>query len=492
MTKPALVKRAVIAVFDGLRPDRVTAELTPNIWRFAREGIWFRQSRSVFPSVTRVATTSFATGCKPTTHGIMNNKFLDPAVMANRMIDTSFAPDLRRAEDHYGGRFVEAEGFGCALARAGRSFAVVHTGSAGSAYLVNHKASVHGHWTFSIHGAAHTQTPAAVNEVVDRFGPLPESAVPKFDDVDYGADVLIEHVLKTRRPDVALIWFSEPDTSYHFRDIGSDDSSAIVKRVDQQFGRILDAVRASPDADETLVVAMSDHGHVTIAEHLDVYGLLMDVGLTAAEHPGNGIDLVAGLGIAVDMTLEDKTSAKLETVANALMAHPKVGHLFSRSKSELEGVVPGTLPYSAVGIEHARAADLVCVLRSSTDHDAYGLPGKAFCTTPIDVSLGGGMHGGLNTYEQNTMLAFGGAYLPELGPIEDPADLTDIVPTILDLMDVPIPQAMTGAPLAAVIGRERPDIATKTMSAGRDGFEQHLTLVTGGSHPVVLAGERVS
>ncbi|MEM8951965.1 MAG: alkaline phosphatase family protein [Pseudomonadota bacterium] len=492
MTKPALFKRAVIAVFDGLRPDRVTTELTPNICRFAQKGIWFRESRSVFPSVTRVATASFATGSKPTTHGIMNNKFLDPTVTADRMIDTSFAPDLRKAEDHYGGRFVEAEGLGCALARAGKSFAVVHTGSAGSAYLANHKALAHGHWTFSIHGTAYTQTPAAVEEVVDRFGPLPESAVPKFDDVDYGADVLIEHVLKTRRPDVALIWFSEPDTSYHFREIGSDDSSAIVSRVDEHFGRILDAVRARPDAEETLIVAMSDHGHITTEEHVDVHGMLTDVGLSASDHPGHGIDLVAGLGITLDLTLKDKTPARVETIANTLMAHPMIGHLFSRSRSEREGEVPGTLPYSLVGTEHVRAAHLVCVLRSSSDRDQHGLPGKGGCTTPIDVPLGGGMHGGLNPFEQNTLLAFGGADLPELGPIKDPADLTDIVPTLLALMDVPIPKSITGAPLAAVTGNERPDSDTKIVSAGRDGFEQRVTLATGSSHPVVLCGDRVS
>lgn len=490
MTKSALARKAVICVFDGLRPDRVTEELTPNLWRFAHRGVWFRQSRSVFPSVTRVATTSFATGSKPETHGVMNNRFLHPEVLAHRMLDTSSAPDLRAADAHYGGRFIEAEGLGCALAAAGKSYAVVHTGSAGSAYLVNHKAALHGHWTFSIHGHAHTQTPAAVHEVVDRFGALPESVAPKFDDVDYGADVLIEHVIKKRRPDVALVWFSEPDTSYHYRAIGSEDAVGITRRVDQHFGRILDAVAASTDAEDTLIVAMSDHGQITTAEHVDVRGVLKGVGLTAAEHPAKDVDVVTGLGIALDLTFLDKSRAVIERAAEALMAHPAVGHLFSKSVSADEGVVPGTLPFSAVGIDHARATDLVCVLRSSSEADQNGLPGKAACTTPIDVPLGGGMHGGLNAHEQNTMLAFGGAHLPSLGPIDDPADLTDIVPTLLRRLDVPIPKTMTGCPLAAVTGDERPSHDTKILRAGQGGFEQTLTLTIGGPHAVVLRGER--
>lgn len=490
MKKP-LVKKVVISVFDGLRPDRVTAELTPNLWRFANGGIWFRQSRSVFPSVTRVATTSFATGSKPATHGVMNNKFFHPDVIADRLLDTSSVADLRKADAHHAGRFVEANGLGCALASVGKSFAVVHTGSAGSAYLVNHKAVVHGHWTFSIHGHAHTQTPSAVQEAVDRFGPLPESVVPKVEVVDYAADLMIEHVLQRRRPDVALIWFSEPDSSYHYRDIGSDEAIAVTKRVDAHFGRILEAVAAGPDPEETLVIAMSDHGQIATAEHVDVYGLLEEAGLPAGEHPVAGIDVVAGLGITLDLTLRDKSQAKLDVAANALMTHPGVGLLFSKNQSTEEGKVPGTLPYSAVGIDHARAADLTCVLRSSIEPDPYGLPGKANCTTPIDVPLGGGMHGGLNPHEQNTMLAFSGGSLPALGSIDDPADLTDIVPTLLTLLDVPIPESMTGKPLAAATGAARPATATRTLSAGRDNFEQRLTLATGGAHPVVLEGERV-
>ncbi len=491
MTMSAVARKAVICVFDGLRPDRVNAALTPNLWRFAEGGVWFRESRSVFPSVTRVATTSFATGSKPETHGVLNNKIFHPEAIPGRMLDTSSLSDLRAAEAHHGGRFVEATGLGCALAKAGKSYAVVHTGSTGSAYLVNHKAATHGHWTFSIHGHAHTQTPAAVHEVVDRFGPLPDSALPRFSDVDYGADVMVEHVLKTRRPDVALIWFSEPDSSYHFREIGSDDSVAITKRVDEQFGRILQAVAKGPYADETVVVAMSDHGQIAIAESVDMQGILRDVGLPAAEYPGDGIEAVLGLGIGLDITLLDRTDAKLEAAARALMAHPAVGLLFSKNKSADEGVILGTFPYSAVGIDHPRAADLVCVLRSSADADQHGLPGQAACTTPIDVPMGGGMHGGLNPHEQNTMLAFGGAALPALGQIEDPADLSDIVPTVLSLLDVPRPSSMTGRPLGAVTGEHRPIVEKRLLRAGDGNFEQQLTLASGGPHSVVLQGERL-
>ena len=52
--------KVVICVFDGLRRDFVTPERMPNLARFAGQGTWFREARSVFPSMTRVATTAIA------------------------------------------------------------------------------------------------------------------------------------------------------------------------------------------------------------------------------------------------------------------------------------------------------------------------------------------------------------------------------------------------------------------------------------------------
>lgn len=489
---PPLARKAVICVFDGLRPDRVTEELTPNLWSFAENSTWFRESRSVFPSVTRVATTSFATGSKPGTHGIMNNAFFHPEVQPSRLLDTSVAADLRAADAHHRGRFVEADGLGCALARAGKTFDVVHTGSAGSAWLVSHRAKANGHWTFSIHGASHTQTPDAVLEVVDRLGPLPKSAPPKTELIDYGADVLIEHVLAVRRPDVALIWFCEPDTTYHYREIGSKDAIGVTGRTDAQFGRILEAIAAGPEADDTLIVAMSDHGQIATSEHVDVQDLLNDAGFAAGGRPGVGIDVLVTQGIALDITLLDKDRARLDALARTLMDHPGIGLVFSRTGSPEEGVVAGTFPYDVVDIDHARAADLVAVLRSTNEPDQHGLPGSAACTAQIDVPLGGGMHGGLNVHEQNTVLAFGGLPAPAHGVIDDPADLTDIAPTILAMLDVPIPASMTGSPLAAMTGRARPASSTRTLTAGRGDFGQTITLATGAARPVVLGGGRAS
>lgn len=279
-------RKPVVCVFDGLRPDRVTPELMPHLHAFAQGGVWYREARSVFPSVTRVATASFATGSHPVTHGIVNNVFHDSGVFPDHPINTASLADLTGANLAYGGRFVTADSLGCALASAGKSFAVVHTGSAGSVFMVNHRAAANGSWTYSIHGTEATQTPNAVAEVEKRFGAAPKESAPMFGVVDHAATVFIEHVLGAIAPDVALIWFVEPDTAYHYCNIASDDAIAVSRRVDERFGDILDTILRCPDGEETLIVAMSDHGHLSVVAQHDLFTPLATRGLRGAKVGG--------------------------------------------------------------------------------------------------------------------------------------------------------------------------------------------------------------
>ena len=47
-------KRFLIVVLDALRPEFVTPEMMPNLHAFAGRGVRFANSRSTFPTETRV------------------------------------------------------------------------------------------------------------------------------------------------------------------------------------------------------------------------------------------------------------------------------------------------------------------------------------------------------------------------------------------------------------------------------------------------------
>jgi phosphonoacetate hydrolase len=486
----SLAPKAVICIFDGLRPDRVREDLTPNLWNFANQGVWYRECRSVFPSMTRVAGCSLATGSKPHTHGVVDNVFYLPPVFEDQPLDTAKFEDLSAAEDMNNGRFVQAEGLGCALARAGKTYAVVHSGSAGSAYMVNHRADKNRHWIFSVHGREHTKTPEAVDEMVARFGPLPEKEIPQFSEVGYAAKVFAEHVIPKRRPDVGLVWFVEPDTSYHYKQIGSDEAIGITRRVDRHFGEVLKSLRSQPGGEKTLVAVASDHGQLTVTQDFDLYQALNDAGFHAAAYPEPGVEVLATWGVSVALRLIKPDQNRLAQLAGFLMELEQTGMVLSQPSAPGKASVPGTISYDLVGLDHPRAPDLVWVARSFEGEDAYGLPGTGALSAAGKLPLGAGMHGGMSRIELNSMLAFGGAGVPQLGAVSDPADITDISPTILAAIGCPIPKSMTGHPLAAVMGQERPEPQLETVTASHNGFAQGVTLDKGGPHPVVLFGGR--
>ena len=429
------VSRVVIAVFDGLRPDRISQSLTPNLYRFLTDGLWFQEARSVFPSMTRVATTSFATGSHPSQHGVVNNAFFHPAIEGGEPLDTSRAAHIRSANAWHDGAFVEAKGLGCALAAAGKRLAVVHSGSAGSAWLLNHRAREHGHWTFSIHGRDHSETPDAVDQAIDRFGALPAGPSPKLDEASYATRVLTELVLPEVQPDVAVIWYSEPDTSYHFHEIGSQESSSATAHVDACFGRILDMVRTSDQADETMLIAMSDHGQISTTSAFDLVAALSNKGFDAGYHDQAATEVLITPGATAGITLKSGDRLRLQSLGTALMEMPQTGMLFCRAGENGKPLIDGAFDRALVGADHSRAPDVYWVGRSSPEADQHGLPGSGMYTTGVNVPVGGGMHGGLNLKEMNNLLAFGGTGIAA-ARVDDHANLTDIVPTVLEALEV--------------------------------------------------------
>lgn len=483
--------RIVICVFDGLRPDFVTPERMPNLARFAQGGTWFREARSIFPSLTRPASTSMATGAPPRVHGIVGNSFLFPEVTTEHVLDLGSLGDIRLAERHTGDRLVAADTFADVLAREGRCMASVHTGSAGAAYVMNPRAARNGHWTFSIHGRDCSVTPEAVDEAVARFGPLPPRELPRFAETDYAERVFREHVLERMKPDLALIWFNEPDTSFHYRSLGSDETARVVGAADAAFGRILDWIDAQPDADCYTLIAASDHGQITMTETLPIFELLRAAGhenCRAAERRLAGMQVALTDGNMGEIRILEGGTARRNEIARWLMEQDFLGMLFSPGGNGVEGEVPGTFPFSLVDLDHARAPDLVYVLRSHDGPDAWGYPGVGIVTGG-DVPVGGGMHGGLHANELNTVLIGRGAGFAA-GTVDPRAcGIVDLAPTVLAALGLSPAATMTGRSLLT----PAPETGAPTVhEAGNGRFRQRLASVERDGSRILLYGGRVS
>jgi hypothetical protein len=484
--------KVVVIVFDGLRPDMVTSQRMPRLAEFAGRNAWFREARSVFPSMTRVATASIATGAPPSVHGVVGNAFYFPEVTRDFVLDISNPDDIRLAESVLGGPLLTAETFADLLAKRGLSFAVVHTGSAGSCYAINPRVVANGHWTFSVLGERHTRTPHAVSDVVARFGPLPPRNLPRFEEIEYAAKAFTEYVLRHLAPDVALIWFNEPDTTFHYRFIGSEESRRVLAAADDAFGRILDVVKAMSDADDIAVIVASDHGQIGSGGTVAMDRLLSEAGHPAAMAAARNL---AGAKVAVtggnmgEIRMLDGDIDRRDAIARWLMSREEIGMVFMASNDPVHGAVAGTFSTKLAALDHSRGPDLAYVLRSDSGPDAEGMPGLGLITAG-DVPVGGGMHGGFNRHELNTVLILGGAAAAGRATVSvAPSGIVDIGPTILDLMGLERGPAMTGASLLTV----DPNMAASTVTheAVSNAFRQRLAFAMRGPQRFPIHGGRI-
>src|SRR5216117_2903279 len=88
----------LVIVVDGLRPDYVTPDVMPRLFRLGQRGIVFTRHHSVFPTVTRVNASSFVTGAYPETHGLMGNTIYIPKANATKGLNTEERTNLEAFE----------------------------------------------------------------------------------------------------------------------------------------------------------------------------------------------------------------------------------------------------------------------------------------------------------------------------------------------------------------------------------------------------------
>jgi arylsulfatase A-like enzyme len=264
-----------------------------------------------------------------------------------------------------------------------------------------------------------------------------------------------------------------------------------MAHADAAFGRILQAIAARPDAAEIAILVASDHGQISSDREIPLAQLLTAAGhpcAKAADRDLTGAAIAMTGGNMGEIRMLDGDIERRDAVARWLMQQEFIGMVFTPSDDPALGSVEGTLSTALVRLDHARQPELVYVLRSGTGPDAYGLPGLGAITGSVPV--GGGMHGGLNRHELNTVLMLGRGARGEGSVQNTPCGLLDLAPTVLDLLGVSSVGAMEGQSLLQTALTEP---AQQQMArAAWQGFEQELRYVDRGAARFFVHGGRVA
>jgi arylsulfatase A-like enzyme len=242
-------------------------------------------------------------------------------------------------------------------------------------------------------------------------------------------------VLRGRAPAIALLWLSEPDYTGHHTPLGSPAHRRAIASADENFRRVAETVASlDPTGEDILLVVGSDHGMETVAETIDLDGLLIEAGLKRA-HTSSDV-VVAPNGTSALLYFADPAGALVAEVARFLETQDWVGRTF---------VGPDL---AAAGLPTASPMQIAVTLKPDDRTNLHGVPGHSpvmrDALEPKDAT-GFGQHGGLGKNEQSPFLFIsGGSIAP--GPRHSRSSLIDIAPTVLRHLGLPTTE-MDGQPL---------------------------------------------
>ena len=434
--------KVVVVVFDGLRPDYVSTSRMPVLHAFAQRGVFGMAHHALFPTVTRVNATALATGTGPGRHGILDNTIFLPRVDSVRALNTGDGSAMARADSVLGGTLVTVPTVPDLLTAAGRRVMVASAGSSGSAYLLagaGRAPTVNAEYTSpqSLHALAQSV-----------LGDAPPDASPNLGLNARAVDALLRIGIDSLDVDVAYLWLSDPDHTVHGAGIGSAIGDASIRAADGEFGRLLRGMQERGLTNQVDVFVVSDHGFSTHAGR--------DAPITSVLTSFRDRVTVAGGAIYVRRG-GDTTRAE---VVRALQRSPSIGAVFTAAATGRDagerGVVPGTLSIASIGWDHARAGDVLYSANWSHDANTAQFRGRT-------EQAGTAGHGTTSPHDISATFVAAGPSIRRATRSAVPTSNADIAPTLLHLLDVPVPSSMTGRVLREVL-RSGPAPSTVLMS----------------------------
>lgn len=223
-------RSVVLLVFDGIAPALARLAKTPSLDRIARDGAATLTMQPVFPTMSMPNHVSLSTGCYPERHGIVSNRFIDPArgLYAEKG-DAVWLEGCEHLSEVLERQGVRVSNFGWIGTHRGAQLLMTHG------------------------------------------GPYEDEPPP----LDARMDQVIEALRRTgERSRFIAAYVDEPDHTVHFKGIEAPESVEMMERIDRAIGRVLAELDATGLWDRTALIVTTDHGLIPVTTHLNIGGIL--------------------------------------------------------------------------------------------------------------------------------------------------------------------------------------------------------------------------
>src|SRR5881397_3706795 len=450
-------RHIVVVVWDGMRPDFVSEQNTPALWKLSREGVTFRNHHAVYPSATIVNGTALVTGVYPSKNGIIANHVYRPDIDLNHAIDVEIPAVVKKGDELSGGKYISVPTIAELIQRAGGRTVIAtaktvgllldrHPDVANRLNSVNRVASplaegermkVRGSTTPATENAKTLTLPSplrrerrtnsesetkidsqgAKNSVTLFAGTsLPGEIVPSISEAlgpfpsahlqqdSWTAKALTDFFWKDGLPVLSILWLGEPDLTQHESAPGAPAALAAIKSADENLAAVLAALDQRDARGTTDMFVVSDHGFSTIRRSIDLRKILSDAGFVAKtefdDEPKPGDIMLVGNGGSVLFYVIGHEATLVHRLVEFLQQSDFAGVIFTKQG------LPGTFHLNDAKIDNAHAPDVVMAFRWNDSKNQFGTPGM------IDAdwqrAAGEGTHATLSRFDMhNTLVAAG-------------------------------------------------------------------------------------
>jgi len=305
--------RVIVFVWDGMRPDSITDADTPSLLALSRRGTFFADNHSSYPTFTMMNAAAFASGAFSGTSGFFGNSVYKPGAPARLssgaevdMNDPVFTEDygiLKQLDANQDEHLLVVGTLFQAAQKAGLVTAVV--GKSGPAFMQDYKTGgvvLDEKAAFPLAFARELQAahialpetaplayrPGELKLDAGNGDPTAQSPVARLaDGVTVNPDdrsgsppaaanrylmsVFLDYILPQKRPDLAVVWLRNPDSTEHAYGVGSPNYHTALRAQDELLGK-LEARLAELGMDgDTDLIVVSDHGHSNVSGPLDLF-----------------------------------------------------------------------------------------------------------------------------------------------------------------------------------------------------------------------------
>ncbi|MCH1624091.1 alkaline phosphatase family protein [Ferdinandcohnia quinoae] len=321
-----LTNHLIVISFDCLSAlDFPLLQEIPHFQELLQKGSYCKNVETIYPSVTYPCHATIVTGNFPNKHGVINNTFIQPG---------NPSPDWYWLRRHIKGTTLYDE-----AKKAGMTTAALLWPVTAKAKIDYNMPEIFANrpWHNQIAVSFMNGTPIYQLDMNRRFGHIRKGLnQPELDDFVLESTV---QTIKTKKPNLLLVHFTDLDTQRHYHGFSSDEAIAAIHRHDKRLGRITQALKETGIYEDSTIIALGDHSALDESKAIKLNVKLRENGLINVNSRGQVTDWKAYCkscdGSAYIYMKDEKDIATKETVKTL------ISNLLKDPENGIETVLSG-------------------------------------------------------------------------------------------------------------------------------------------------------